>query len=129
MTRLVKSGIASLGLLAAAALAGCAHSQAPPPSEAQTQCGCPHGHGPGPGPGPGYGRGPGPGPMSAPPEAAAPSPLPALVEAMNAAKGQAKVDATAAVVNELAREHMARHQRMQMMHGHMHGMPCDQPSK
>ena len=125
MTRLVKTGIASLGLLAAAALAGCAHSTPPPPPEAQTQCGCPYGHGPGPGPGHGHG----PGPMSAPAEAAAPSPLPGLVEAMNAAKGQAKVDATAAVVNELAREHMAMHQRMQMMHGHMQDMPCDHHPK
>ena len=128
MTRLVKTGFACLGLLTAAALAGCAHSQAPPP-EAQTQCGCPYGHGPGSGPGPGHGHGHGPGPMSAPPEAAAPSPLPGLVEAMNAAKGQAKIDATAAVVNPLAREQMARHERMKMMHGHMHGMPCDQHPK
>ena len=67
--------------------------------------------------------------MSAPPEAAAPSPLPALVEAMNAAKGQAKVDATAAVVNELAREHIAMHHHMQMMRGHMQDMQCDPQPK
>jgi hypothetical protein len=38
-----------------------------------------------------------------------------LVRAMNAATGDAKVTAMAQVINELARQHQAMHQRMGMM--------------
>ena len=48
--------------------------------------------------------------------------LDALVGAMNAAEGPAKVDAIAAVVNELASTHKAMHQHMQEMRGHMQEM-------
>jgi len=45
-----------------------------------------------------------------------------LVDAMNAAQGPAKVDAMAAVVNELAREHIEMHHRMHEMHHPMQPM-------
>jgi hypothetical protein len=48
--------------------------------------------------------------------------LDALVKAMNAAAGDAKVNATAAVVNELVRQHQAMHAHMGQMHQHMMGM-------
>jgi hypothetical protein len=48
--------------------------------------------------------------------------LDALVKEMNAATGDAKVNAVAAVVNELVREHRAMHGRMGQMHQHMMGM-------
>jgi hypothetical protein len=38
-----------------------------------------------------------------------------LVRAMNAATGEAKVTAMAQVINELAKQHQAMHQRMGMM--------------
>jgi hypothetical protein len=45
--------------------------------------------------------------------------LDALVKEMNAATGGAKVDAVAAVVNELARQHKAMHGHMGEMHEQM----------
>jgi uncharacterized protein HemX len=48
--------------------------------------------------------------------------LDALVKEMNAATGDAKVNAVAAVVNELVRQHRAMHGRMGQMHQHMMGM-------
>jgi hypothetical protein len=51
--------------------------------------------------------------------------LDALVKDMNDAKGDAKVNAVAAVVNELVRQHKAMHGRMGQMHQQMmggHGM-------
>ena len=47
--------------------------------------------------------------------------LDALVKDMNAAAGDAKVNATVAVVNELVRQQMAMHQRMGQMHQQMMG--------
>jgi hypothetical protein len=48
--------------------------------------------------------------------------LDALVKEMNAATGDAKVNAVAAVVNELVQQHRAMHGRMGEMHQHMMGM-------
>jgi hypothetical protein len=48
--------------------------------------------------------------------------LDALVKEMNAANGDAKVDAIAAVINELVRQHRIMHGRMGQMHEHMMGM-------
>ena len=48
--------------------------------------------------------------------------LDALVKEMNAAPGDAKVNAVAAVVNELVRQHRAMLGRMGEMHQHMMGM-------
>ena len=51
--------------------------------------------------------------------------LDALAKDMNDAKGDAKVNAVAAVVNELVRQHKAMHGRMGQMHQQMmggHGM-------
>jgi hypothetical protein len=48
--------------------------------------------------------------------------LDALVKEMNAAEGESKVNAVAAVVNELVRQHRAMHGRMGEMHRHMMGM-------
>ena len=48
--------------------------------------------------------------------------LDALVKEMNAAAGGAKVDAVAAVVNELVRQHKAMHGHMGQMHEQMMGM-------
>jgi hypothetical protein len=45
--------------------------------------------------------------------------LDALAKEMNAASGGAKVDAIAAVVNELVRQQNAMHDRMGHMHEHM----------
>jgi hypothetical protein len=45
----------------------------------------------------------------------------ALVKDMNAAAGDAKVNAMAAVVNELVRQHKAMHERMGQMHQQMMG--------
>jgi hypothetical protein len=45
-----------------------------------------------------------------------------LVRAMNAATGEAKIAAMAQVINELARQHQAMHQRMGMMHHMTMGM-------
>lgn len=48
-----------------------------------------------------------------------------LVAAMNAAAGEARVDATAAVVAELAAQHQMMHEHMRSMRGHGmmdHGM-------
>ena len=45
-----------------------------------------------------------------------------LAQQMNAAKGDAKIDATAAVVNELVRQHVAMTDRMGRM-SHMMGGP------
>lgn len=53
--------------------------------------------------------------------------LDSLVKQMNAANGTAKIDATAAVVNELVRQHAAMQARMHAMHGMMpgsHSMPA-----
>jgi hypothetical protein len=47
--------------------------------------------------------------------------LDALVRDMNAAAGDAKVNATAAVVNELVRQQKAMHERMGQMHQQMMG--------
>ena len=47
--------------------------------------------------------------------------LDALVKDMSDAKGDAKVNAVAAVVNELVRQHKAMHGRMGQMHQHMMG--------
>jgi len=47
--------------------------------------------------------------------------LDALVKDMNDAKGDTKVDAVAAVVNELVRQHKAMHGRMGQMHQQMMG--------
>jgi hypothetical protein len=47
--------------------------------------------------------------------------LDALVKDMNDAKGDAKVNAVAAVVNELVRQHKAMHGRMGQMHQQMMG--------
>jgi hypothetical protein len=47
--------------------------------------------------------------------------LDALVKEMNAAAGDAKVTALAAVVNELVRQHKVMHGRMGQMHQHMMG--------
>jgi hypothetical protein len=52
---------------------------------------------------------------------AADSKLDALVKDMNAAKGEAKVDALAAVVTELVRQHKSMHDRMGQMHEQMMG--------
>ena len=48
--------------------------------------------------------------------------LDALVKDMNAAAGDAKVNAVAAVVNELVRQHKAMHGHMGQMHEQMMGM-------
>jgi hypothetical protein len=48
--------------------------------------------------------------------------LDALVKSMNAASGDAKVDAIAAVVNELVSQHKAMHAHMDQMHQQMMGM-------
>jgi hypothetical protein len=45
--------------------------------------------------------------------------LDALVKEMNAASGNARVDAIAAVVNELARQNRAMHEHMGQMHQQM----------
>ncbi len=45
--------------------------------------------------------------------------LDALVKEMNAASGDAKVNAVAAVVAELVRQHKAMHEHMGHMHQHM----------
>jgi hypothetical protein len=50
---------------------------------------------------------------------AADAKLDALVMAMNAAVGDAKVNAMASIVNELVRQHKAMHGRMGQMHQHM----------
>ena len=47
--------------------------------------------------------------------------LDALVKDMNAARGDAKIDAVAAVVNELVGQHKAMHERMGQMHEQMMG--------
>ena len=47
--------------------------------------------------------------------------LDALLKEMNAATGSAKVDAVAAAVNELARQHTGMHGRMGQMHQQMMG--------
>jgi hypothetical protein len=47
--------------------------------------------------------------------------LDALVKDMNAATGEARVTAIAAVVNELVHQHHAMHGRMGQMHQHMMG--------
>ena len=47
--------------------------------------------------------------------------LDALVEDMNAAAGEAKVNAIAAVVNELVQQHKSMHGRMGQMHQQMMG--------
>jgi hypothetical protein len=47
--------------------------------------------------------------------------LDALVKTMNSATGAAKTDAVAAVVNELARQHIAMTTRMGTMHEEMMG--------
>jgi hypothetical protein len=47
--------------------------------------------------------------------------LDALVKEMNAASGDAKVTAIAAVVNELAAQHKSMHERMGQMHQEMMG--------
>jgi hypothetical protein len=47
--------------------------------------------------------------------------LDALARDMNAATGDAKVTATAAVVNELVRQQKAMHERMSQMHQQMMG--------
>ncbi|MBI2189038.1 MAG: hypothetical protein HYU37_18220 [Acidobacteria bacterium] len=52
---------------------------------------------------------------------AADSKLDALVRDMNAATGNAKVDATAAVVTELVRQNRSMHERMGQMHQQMMG--------
>jgi hypothetical protein len=48
--------------------------------------------------------------------------LDALVKEMNAAAGDARVNAVAAVVNELVRQHKAMHGHMGQMHEQMMGM-------
>jgi ABC-type glycerol-3-phosphate transport system substrate-binding protein len=48
--------------------------------------------------------------------------LEALVKDMNAATGDAKINAVAAVVTELVQQHRAMHGRMEEMHQHMMGM-------
>ena len=48
--------------------------------------------------------------------------LDALVKEMNAAKGEAKVNALAAVVTELVGQHKAMHNHVGEMHQHMMGM-------
>ena len=45
--------------------------------------------------------------------------LDALLEEMNTATGEAKVDALAAVVGELARHHTNMHEQMEQLHMHM----------
>lgn len=52
---------------------------------------------------------------------AADAKLDVLVKDMDAATGDAKVDATAAVVSELVRQHKAMHARMGQMHQRMMG--------
>lgn len=52
---------------------------------------------------------------------AADAKLDALAKDMNDAKGDAKVNAVAAVVNELVRQHKAMHGRMGQMHQQMMG--------
>jgi hypothetical protein len=47
--------------------------------------------------------------------------LDALVKSMNAAAGDAKTNAIAAVVNELVQQHKAMHAHMGEMHQHMMG--------
>ena len=47
--------------------------------------------------------------------------LDALVKQMNAATGDAKVNAVAAVVSELVRQHKAMHEHMGQMHQQMMG--------
>jgi hypothetical protein len=47
--------------------------------------------------------------------------LDALVKDMNAATGEAKINAMAAVVNELVRQNQATHERMGQMHQQMMG--------
>jgi hypothetical protein len=47
--------------------------------------------------------------------------LDALVKEMNAASGEAKVNAVAAVVTELVRQHKSMHERMGQMHELMMG--------
>jgi dihydroorotate dehydrogenase len=47
--------------------------------------------------------------------------LDALIKEMNAASANARVDAIAAVVTELAQQHKAMHQHMRQMHAQMMG--------
>jgi hypothetical protein len=47
--------------------------------------------------------------------------LDALIKEMNSATGELKVNAIAAVVNELVRQHKSMHGRMGQMHEHMMG--------
>ena len=47
--------------------------------------------------------------------------LDALIKDMNSATGESKVNAIAAVVNELVRQHKSMHGRMGQMHEHMMG--------
>jgi hypothetical protein len=47
--------------------------------------------------------------------------LDALVKEMNSATGDSKINAVAAVVNELVHQHKAMHGRMGQMHQHMMG--------
>lgn len=47
--------------------------------------------------------------------------LSALLKGMNAATGDAKINAVAAVVTELARQHKAMHEHMGQMHQQMMG--------
>lgn len=52
---------------------------------------------------------------------AADAKLDALLKEMNAATGEARLDAVVAVVNELARQNKAMHAHMAEMHGQMMG--------
>jgi hypothetical protein len=52
---------------------------------------------------------------------AADTTLDALVKEMNAASGEAKVNAVAAVVTQLVRQHRSMHERMGQMHQQMMG--------
>ena len=86
MTRFVNPGLVALALLASVSLPGCAHHR-PRMTHAQME-----------------------------EMAQKQARLDALVGVMNAEEGPAKVDAIADVVNELASEHKAMHQRMQEKH-------------
>jgi ubiquinone biosynthesis protein UbiJ len=52
---------------------------------------------------------------------AADAKLDALVEEVDAAVGEARINAIAAVVTELVRQHKSMHERMGQMHQHMMG--------
>lgn len=54
---------------------------------------------------------------------AADTKLDALVKEMNVASGEAKVNAVAAVVTDLVRQHRSMHERMSQMHQQMMGGP------